>query len=128
MDKKVKYWIDTAHYDLDTAQAMLDTGRYLYVGFLCHQTIEKLLKAVIAKNGQFPPKVHNLINLAEKSGEMNCNMSEEQKEFLSELNPLNIETRYPDYKNRINEILTETYCEEILDKTKRMAEWIEEQL
>lgn len=33
MDKKVKYWIDTAEYDLDTAKAMLDTGRYLYVGF-----------------------------------------------------------------------------------------------
>lgn len=67
MDKKVKYWIDTAEYDLDTAQAMLDSGRYLYVGFLCHQTIEKCLKAVIAKSGQFPPKIHNLINLADKA-------------------------------------------------------------
>ena len=67
MDKKVKYWIDTAEYDLDTAQAMLDTGRYLYVGFLCHQTIEKCLKAVIAKGGLFPPKIHNLLNLAEKA-------------------------------------------------------------
>ena len=89
MDKKVKYWIDTAEYDLDTAQAMLDTGRYLYVGFLCHQTIEKCLKAVIAKGGLFPPKIHNLLNLAEKANIIE-NISEEQKDFLSELNPLNI--------------------------------------
>lgn len=127
MDKKVKYWIDTAEYDLDTAKAMLDTGRYLYVGFLCHQTIEKCLKAIIAKSGQFPPKIHNLLNLVEKT-DIKENISEEQKDFLSELNPLNIEARYPDYKNKINEILTETYCNELLNKTKGMVKWIKEQL
>ena len=127
MNKKVQYWVDTAHYDLDTAQAMLDTGRYLYVGFLCHQTIEKMLKAIIAKNGEFPPKIHNLFNLAEKI-DKSLNFDEEQKDFFSELNPLNIEARYPDYKNKINEILTESYCKEILNKTKGMVEWIEEQL
>lgn len=127
MDKKVKYWIDTAEYDLDTSKAMLDTGRYLYVGFLCHQTIEKYLKAVIAKSGQFPPKIHNLINLAEKASIIE-RISDDQKDFLSELNPLNIEARYPDYKNKINEILTKSYCTELLNKTKGMVEWIKEQL
>lgn len=127
MDEKVKYWIDTAEYDLDTAKAMLDTGRYLYVGFLCHQTIEKCLKAVIAENGQFPPKIHNLLNLAEKA-DIIGNISEEQKDFLSELNPLNIEARYPDYKNKISEILTKTYCNELFNKTKGMVKWIKEQL
>jgi HEPN domain-containing protein len=39
------YWAEIADYDLDTAEAMLATKRYLYVGFMCHQTIEKLLKA-----------------------------------------------------------------------------------
>ncbi|WP_330636719.1 HEPN domain-containing protein [Acutalibacter sp.] len=28
------------------AKAMLETKRFLYVGFMCHQTIEKGLKAV----------------------------------------------------------------------------------
>ena len=31
MNERVKYWIDTAQYDLDTAEAMLQTKRYLYV-------------------------------------------------------------------------------------------------
>lgn len=66
MDEKVKYWIELAEYDLETAKAMLDTKRYLYVGFMCHQTIEKGLKAVIAKMGEFPPKIHNLIELSKK--------------------------------------------------------------
>lgn len=50
MDKKIKYWIELAEYDIQTAKAMLETKRFLYVGFMCQQTIEKSLKAVIAKN------------------------------------------------------------------------------
>jgi HEPN domain-containing protein len=34
---------------------------------MCHQTIEKGLKAVIAKAGDFPPKIHNLIELSKKA-------------------------------------------------------------
>ena len=30
--KKIKYWIDTAHYDLVSAKAMLDKKRFLYEG------------------------------------------------------------------------------------------------
>lgn len=45
MDIKVKYWIDLSDYDLETAEAMLLSKRYLYVGFMCHQTIEKAFKA-----------------------------------------------------------------------------------
>ena len=43
---KAAYWFDGADYDLQTAQAMLETRRLLYVGFMCHQTIEKALKGV----------------------------------------------------------------------------------
>lgn len=40
------YWIEIAKYDLETAEAMLKSKRYLYVGFMCHQSIEKILKAI----------------------------------------------------------------------------------
>lgn len=40
------YWFDMAEYDLATARAMLATKRFLYVGFMCHQVIEKSLKAI----------------------------------------------------------------------------------
>jgi hypothetical protein len=32
---------------LETADAMLLTGRYLYVGFMCHQTIEKNTQGIL---------------------------------------------------------------------------------
>jgi HEPN domain-containing protein len=40
---KSSYWDDMAEYDLETARAMQSTGRYLYVGFMCHQAVEKKL-------------------------------------------------------------------------------------
>ncbi|MEX0987582.1 MAG: HEPN domain-containing protein [Bacteroidales bacterium] len=45
MDEKSKYWLELSDYDLETAFAMLDSKRYLYVGYMCHQTIEKIFKA-----------------------------------------------------------------------------------
>ena len=35
MDTIVEHWIERSQYDLDTAKAMLDTGRYLYVAYMC---------------------------------------------------------------------------------------------
>ena len=48
MDNTEKYshWEDIASYDLGTAEAMFDSGRYLYVVFMCQQAIEKLSKGL----------------------------------------------------------------------------------
>lgn len=42
---KIEYWLDIAQYDLVSAKAMLESKRFLYGGFLCHQVAEKCLKA-----------------------------------------------------------------------------------
>lgn len=42
--ERIEYWLDTAKYDLDTAKAMLETKRYLYLGFMCHLIIENVSK------------------------------------------------------------------------------------
>jgi HEPN domain-containing protein len=39
-------WVAQAQYDIETAKAMFDTGRYLYVLFCCQQAVEKMLKAL----------------------------------------------------------------------------------
>jgi HEPN domain-containing protein len=48
-EEKVRYWIDLSDEDLKTAEVMLNGKRYLYVGFMCHQVIEKIFKAAYAK-------------------------------------------------------------------------------
>jgi hypothetical protein len=32
--EKIQYWINLSDYDMETADAMLLTKRYLYVGFM----------------------------------------------------------------------------------------------
>ena len=98
MTKSVKYWLDLSDYDLATAEAMLLTKRYLYVGFMCHQAIEKILKALYVQLfNELPPYTHNLIQLTNLTN-INKELSEEQKEVIIKLMPLNVESRYPKYK------------------------------
>ena len=125
---KVKYWEDLSDYDLETAEAMFQTRRWLYVGFMCHQTIEKIFKAYwSSKMEASSPMSHNLINIAQSCG-LNFLMSEEQKLFISEIMPLNIESRYPSYKQSIAEGLSEDRCRELIDNTKSLQAWIKERL
>ena len=128
MNEKVQYWLELADYDLETAKAMLQTKRYLYVGFMCHQVIEKGLKACYAfvKN-EIPPYIRNLLQLAEKSVII-TQMTEEQLNFLDALQPLNIEARYPSYKEKLLKILDDKRCRQIVNATEEMSQWIKAQL
>jgi HEPN domain-containing protein len=68
MKEKVKYWTELSDYDFDTALAMQQSSRYLYVGFMCHQTIEKILKAYFNSiSDETAPFSHSLSYLAKKS-------------------------------------------------------------
>jgi HEPN domain-containing protein len=130
MNKKVEYWLELAEYDITTAEAMQQTGRYLYVGFMCHQTVEKALKAVIARDcmeGEIPPKTHDLSKLAVHAKLIDA-MSEDQQDFLEILNPLNIESRYPEYKKQLMSMLTKDKCEKIIARTGEFLCWIKRQL
>jgi HEPN domain-containing protein len=123
------YWFELADYDIETAKAMLSSKRYLYVGFMCHQTIEKALKAVIARScveGEFPPKIHDLSRLAVLADIIHA-MSEEQQDFIETLNPLSIQARYPAYKDKLYTTLTHEKCQELVDSTEELLCWIKTQ-
>ena len=97
---------------------------------MCHQTIEKAIKAIIARdcgNGEIPPKIHDLSKLAIRAKLMDI-MSEEQQDFIEELNPLNIQARYPEYKEQIAKMLTPDKCKEIIKGTGELLCWIKKQL
>ncbi|MCL1820676.1 MAG: HEPN domain-containing protein [Oscillospiraceae bacterium] len=129
MNQNVTYWIDMAEYDLETARAMLLTKRYLYVAFMCHQTIEKSLKAIIAgtDDNNEPPKIHNLVRLTERSA-LSEELSPQQKKFISMLAPMNVEARYTAYKEEIASGLSEKKCAELIKETEDLYSWIKQRL
>lgn len=54
---------------------------------------------------EVPLKIHSLSRLAERTG-LDKQLSEEQLDFIDKLEPLNIEARYPSYKERLIKSLT----------------------
>ena len=123
MDRVVAHWVERSEYDLDTAKAMLDTGRFLYVGYMCQQTVEKLLKAMIANQDKENLPIHNLNRLAEVA-EISDLLSSEQITFLAELTPFCIEARYGDFKESLSEIINREKASVIYRKTREMFEWL----
>ena len=128
MSNKVTYWTELSDYDINTAEAMLRTGRYLYVGFMSHQAIEKILKAYfVSIKGETAPFSHSLSFLAKQSDIYN-EFSEEQKDFIDLLEPMNIEARYPTQKEQLLKSLTEKRCTQILNCAQELQRWIMQKL
>lgn len=125
---KVAYWLDVADYDLDTAEAMYQTGRRLYVAFMCHQAIEKTLKAYwCGTQTSDPPFTHSHIRLAEGCGLYEL-MNDDQRDFLDTITNYNIEARYPEDKDALFRTLTQPFCRQLIDETKLLLQWIKEKL
>ena len=125
---KVTYWIELSDYDYETAEAMLNSARYLYVGFMCHQTIEKILKAYFNSKKEEPAPYTNSLSHLAKKAEIYELLSEEFKDFIDILEPLNIEARYPSHKESLMRSLTQSKCEELLKGTKNLQLWIKQNL
>ncbi len=127
-EERVKYWLDIAAGDLDTAEYLFKGGRWLYVAFMCHQVIEKTLKAYwTASRDDDPPYTHSHIKLIEGCGLM-PEINEEMLRFLAMMVPMNIEARYPQYKQNVAATLNQDVCEHILEQTKRLHQWILQKL
>ena len=125
---RVKYWIDLADYDLGTAEDLFQSRRWVYVAFMCHQVIEKTLKAYwCATQENDPPYIHHLANLAIRSS-LYEQMTEAQQEFIALLMPMNIEARYPEYKQKLASSLNKDSCLHLINETKNLQQWIKNKL
>lgn len=119
-------WAERAVYDLDTARAMLESKRYLYVLFCCQQAVEKMLKAVIAKRSQeLPPRLHQLVRLAERA---QVPLNEEQADFLRELSTHYIQSRYPEEIEDISSQVSVQQAQQVVKRTEEVVRWLNSML
>ena len=123
-EKTISYWIALSEYDLMVAESLLEKGHYLYVGFMCHQSAEKMLKGVyVKKHLAAPPFIHKLDRLIELAG-LRDSLTEERADLMDELTPLNIQARYPAYKEAVHELIGKEKAGEILMKTGEFISWL----
>ena len=103
---------------------MLATERYLYVIFLCHLALEKLLKAHVAEVTQAVPiKTHDLIYLVKKS---ELDLPENYLDFIGKINTASIPTRYPDDLHRSLKEYPESVAKDYLNQTIELVQWLKQ--
>lgn len=121
----MNYWIESSDEDYNVMLDLKEKNRNTYCLFFGQMVIEKLLKALYAKNNKgapYAPKTHDLLYLTEK---LNIELTEEQEVILNEITTFNLSTRYDDYKRAFYDKCTDEYTEEQIKKIEEVKVWIE---
>lgn len=97
--RSVSAWLAKADRDFAAAEqlARLDDPYWDIVVFHAQQAVEKYLKALLVRNGERPPKIHDLgklLDIAQKHAPQLASFRDDCN-FLS---PLAVVSRYPDYE------------------------------
>jgi HEPN domain-containing protein len=123
IDEHIKYWLESAEHDLDTAESLFAAGKYDWCLFIGHLVLEKVLKALYVQDNQnrLPPKIHDIVKLAENTSLV---LTEELRIYFDEVNDFNLETRYPEYKREFYKRCTREFAETHFLKIKEHYQWI----
>ena len=124
----MKYWIESSNEDYNVMNVLHNSRKNSYCLFFGQMVIEKLLKALYAKNNKgapYAPKTHDLLYLAEK---MNLEVTEKQANDLVEITKFNLNTRYDDYKREFYNKCTDEYTEEKINQIEEVKVWLETML
>jgi len=123
LKKTTSNWIHSAKYDIETARHMFKTGRYIYVIFLCHLSIEKMLKAIVAQSQErHPPYTHDLYELITLA---RLEIPPEHRAVVAQLNELSIATRYPEDFEQLVKHYPKPVAEQFLKQSKAFLRWLE---
>lgn len=115
-------WANRARYDLETARAMLEADRHVYVLFCCQQAVEKALKAlIIAQTGKLAPRIHSLPRLAELAS---VAPDAARLDLMADLSNFYVQSRYPDEMEPVGEEGSLDRVTKALDETKEAVEWL----
>ncbi|MGA2152220.1 MAG: HEPN domain-containing protein [Geobacteraceae bacterium] len=121
ISKQTEEWLKQAEYDLETAEAMLRSRRFIYAVFMCHHCLEKALKGLLAGQGQIPVKSHDLVFLLERIG---TEVPELHAEFLEMLNEVSVPTRYPEELDRLMAQYPRKRTAEIVGRCREVYTWL----
>lgn len=97
--KQIDYWRTSSEEDFAAAQSLFEKGHLRHSLFFAHLAVEKTLKAHVTRQTKdIPPRIQNLIRLAEIAG---LSLEPEQVSFLRRFDTYQLEGRYPDSAHAI---------------------------
>jgi HEPN domain-containing protein len=126
IEDQIKYWTDSAEYDLTVAGHLFECGDYSWCLFVGHLVLEKMLKAIYLRDKEkVPPRTHNLLALARST---NLSLTKEQEEFLFRANSFNVEARYPNPRQQFYELCTKEFALENFTNIKEFYQWLKSRM
>lgn len=121
--KQIDYWRTSAGEDFMAAESLLEKGHFRHSLFFAHLAIEKMLKAhVTRQTSDIPPRIHNLVRLAEIA---ELSLDPEKTESLHEFGVYQLEGRYPDSEQIVLDLQT---AKTELSEAREIFEWLKTQL
>ncbi|MBU4269029.1 MAG: HEPN domain-containing protein [Acidobacteria bacterium] len=124
--KAIEYWQDSAEYDLDVADVLLEKGKYHYSLFFGHLSLEKILKAIFVKfTSEHAPITHSLPLLAQKSG---LNIDPLHLEKLAEFMEFYLGGRYPRDMEMVYKKFDRSFTKKKLAEIKETFQWLKKKL
>ena len=120
----MNYWIESSNEDYNVMNVLYKNQKNSYCLFFGHLVIEKLLKALYAKNNKstpHAPRSHDLLYLAEK---INLKLDERKEDLLDLITKFNISSRYDDYKREFYTKCTDEYTSEQLKNIEEVRIWL----
>ena len=121
--KQIEYWTTGSEEDFAAAQSLFEKGHLRHSLFFAHLAIEKMLKAHVTRQTKdIPPRIHNLIRLADMAG---LSPNAEHMSFLRRFNLFQLEGRYSD---SVHVIIDSDMARERLILAGDILKWLKSQL
>jgi len=124
MKEIVKNWLMQAESDMNSAKYNFKGKKFDVAAYLCHQSVEKGLKAIYLKKNNKLWRTHDLVKLAAL-----IDAPKNIIEICNDLNPIYVEDRYPDFSDVIPaKKFAETDIKDFIKKSKKAIKWIKAQI
>lgn len=120
----MNFWIESSDEDSNVMNVLHQNKKNSYCLFFGHLVIEKLLKALYAKNNKgapYAPKSHDLLYLAEKTG---LELTERQEDLLDIITKFNMNARYDDYQKEFHAKCTDDYTSAQIENIEEVRAWL----
>lgn len=94
-------WLEKSYHDLDSAKILFEAGHFTdTIGYILHQSVEKIFKSCLAYKNVPIVKTHNLIELNELLDDL-VDLSEDEIELLAIATTYHTKQRYPSPHKRL---------------------------
>ena len=117
--QSTKEWLKKSYHDLEGAIILFNSNHYTdTIGYILQQSLEKLLKSILAYENRKINKTHNLVELYESiSGKLK--LDENDIKNLAIATTYNIKVRYPTPHKKMPK---QEEIKEVLDFTEKLFE------